>query len=777
MTKENESKVITIVTENDEIICYKDKLESHNENTELHRGISVFLVTPNGEMLIQKRSSLKQAWPNYWSNAVCGHPQENETYLQVSLRHLKHELNLHDIDLIQMGQYRYSVTLNGVKENEICHVFVGLIDSSKCDIINFNPNEIEELGLVKLNEFNSLISEISSVSFNSKNGTIKVDLCINIPLSVLKNNIYISCKSHNLTNQCASNKEAIIAEKLNINLEKSQITPWFEMGFYVSKLCFYRHINKIKLPDETINVDKKPIMPKILSIINAVIDHFSDHYFVYDSREASHDKVFIPLRGQIDDLQSVDGHKYTLEALKKGVRYMILDHLPLDAEKYLNESSETQITIIYVKDTYEFMIEFARYKRFIKNHQTFVGITGSVGKTSLKRFFSDCLLASTNIKNQNNHIGVPINLINLPNNQLNALEMGMNHYGEIKFLSSILRPNYAIVTPITEAHIEHFNSISNIAKAKAEIFEYKPKVTILSNCSSYNLMISYAKKFDVNVFGVSGIKSYKDNKENNVSLHNHERKLKKESFDCKLEEFEMFYSGDQYSQLTNDCVNKIKIRVKLSIFDKTYSIVCQYMPKHVFETLMCGILFYAVFYGPQDLTNERIEFLISKYSLENGRGNVLYQESFFGTRCVIFNDSYNANPTSMNSALENFVQFAKILDNINKPTSTSLSAERELNRVVILGDMLELGSFTEKFHLSILDGLETKFDLIILCGTFIKCLYYHLLKASIKANLLYFSNCEDLVNYLKLNNVFKKENLILIKGSNAIGLHKLCNIT
>lgn len=734
---------ITIVNQDDEVLEYLDKLSSHNKDTKLHRGISVFLITNTGKIILQCRSEKKITWPNFWSNAVCGHPSINEIYIDAAMRHLKHELNLENIHLIENGVYRYNVlSSNRIRENEICHVFVGIIPDNEILSLqnnlrdkNINFEEINNLAAIDLVDFQNIINPMQEVKCET-DGTIKITTANKIFCQDLQN--------------------------YSLDLQ-SKLTPWCIFGFYISKLNFYSHIKEIFSKNNNIiqrlEIDINNISEKTIENINFLIEKLKDKKFCQDSRQIKDNEVFLAIKNKLD------GHNYILDVIKKGVKYLIIEYLPENAKKYIysSENNENQeITLIYVKNTYQFLVEFARYKRIVLNDKTFVGITGSVGKTSLKRFFSLCLDANTNQGNQNNHFGLPFNLINLPNNDnLNVLEMGMNHTGEIDFLSNILIPNYAIITNISPVHIEYFKSLNDIAKAKAEVFNNlkDPKTVILpKNSKQYNLLSNLAKQVGAIEYTFGG-KHNLNNRDISDTYDN--------SPTCYLKSFE-FINNDINNQNLSKYLNAITIKAIITIFDQDYTIECQYIPEHILETLLSGILFHFLYCQnnlKKPFTSKEIEILLSKYSLEVGRGELIYVNNFFGLNSLIFDDAYNASPTSMTASLENFLKYYKILNN------------SDIKKIAILGDMLELGQDAEKYHEATVEDAIKHCHIIILCGKFMK-LVFDKYQTKDKQLIFYANNYDDVVEQLKqlsqLENIkHNNKNLILIKASNSIGLHKL----
>lgn len=194
--------------------------------------------------------------------------------------------------------------------------------------------------------------------------------------------------------------------------------------------------------------------------------------FIIDSRKIEKDDVYVAIVGENND-----GNKYTESALEKGAKAVIISN-----SKYIDINKYQDKTIIIVPDTLKCLQELARYKRSLYQGKV-IAITGSVGKTSTKDMVSALLQSKYKVHktqgNMNNHLGLPLTILSLKDEDILVVEMGMNHFGEISTLTNIAKPNIAIITNIGTAHIGNLGSRENILKAKLEILEGLDKNGVL----------------------------------------------------------------------------------------------------------------------------------------------------------------------------------------------------------------------------------------------------------------------------------------------------------
>ncbi|HEX8932434.1 MAG TPA: isopentenyl-diphosphate Delta-isomerase [Patescibacteria group bacterium] len=141
---------VVLVNEQNKPLGTAEKLEIHSKQTPLHRGFSLFLFNPKGELLLQQRSLAKKTWPGVWSNSVCGHPKLYESAIKAAKRRLAFELGIHQAEItIALPDYRYKVEKDGIVENELCPVMIGYTDQIPVP----NPDEIEAIKWIPWQEW------------------------------------------------------------------------------------------------------------------------------------------------------------------------------------------------------------------------------------------------------------------------------------------------------------------------------------------------------------------------------------------------------------------------------------------------------------------------------------------------------------------------------------------------------------------------------------------------------------------------------------------------
>lgn len=389
-------------------------------------------------------------------------------------------------------------------------------------------------------------------------------------------------------------------------------------------------------------------------LITKVKDHFD--FIGTDSRTDLAGKLFIPLRGD-----AFDGHQFIKTAIEKQSGGVIFDTKSKEAIA-LDRSS---VTLIQVDDTLKALQDIAQgYRK--KLNKTIVAITGSAGKTTAKEFtsqiFNTYKKSYASQGSLNNHWGVPFSLLNMrATDQYGVIEMGMNNYGEIQRLVEIADPDVVVCTMVGHAHFEHFGSQENIAKAKSEIYQY-------------------SRADAVRIFNIDDI-NVKKMMDAAIKAQPNGRVLNFSQLDTK---------ADIY--LTLRKVSAEGLSVEGSIGGLSGMALVPVFGKHnITNVLTASALALAIGMKP-----DLIWSALGKLKTNWGRNQLLKAD--LGAQ-VIF-DGYNANPDSMQSLIENV-------------SETPVSGKR----VLVLGEMLELGETKEKFHFDLGKKIKSKnYDQVVFYG-------------------------------------------------------------
>jgi UDP-N-acetylmuramoyl-tripeptide--D-alanyl-D-alanine ligase len=422
----------------------------------------------------------------------------------------------------------------------------------------------------------------------------------------------------------------------------------------------------------------------------------------FDSREVEPGSLFIALKGE-----ATDGHRFIDGAVSKGAAGLLV-------------SEGAAAPNVRVADTMAALEALGRASR-ARTDATIIGVTGSVGKTGTKEALAACLARANkgpvhrSVKSYNNHTGVPLSLARMPReSRFAVLEMGMNHAGEIRALTAMVRPHVALITAIAPAHIENLGSLEGIADAKAEIFEgLEPGGTaIIPFDSPYCARLAEAAKAS----GAAHIITFG----------------RGEGADVHPIELMPVADGTQ-------------IMAQLPGVQLSFTLA--YEGDHWISNAM-GIL-AAVQAAGGDLAAAGLA-LGSMEGLA-GRGARHMIKTPDGGTALLIDESYNANPASMAAT---FAVLAKA------------EADR---RVVILGEMRELGPTGPELHASLAEPLlQAGVELALLVGEGMKPLADALAGSIQTLHLPDASSAQ-----LAIQDQLLAGDALLIKGSNAVGLGRV----
>ncbi|NCC09941.1 MAG: UDP-N-acetylmuramoyl-tripeptide--D-alanyl-D-alanine ligase [Bacteroidia bacterium] len=410
-----------------------------------------------------------------------------------------------------------------------------------------------------------------------------------------------------------------------------------------------------------------------------------------DSRHCPKNSLFIALKGE-----AFNGNLFAEKALKTGSSYAIVDDPTCIAEgdkRYL-----------LVEDALTTLQQLAHYHRQ-RIGIPVIGITGTNGKTTTKELIAAVLSQSYKIwytqGNLNNHIGVPLTLLQLkPEHQLAVIEMGANHPGEIKLLAEIADPNYGLITNVGKAHLEGFGSFEGVIQTKGELYTY-----------------------------------LRNKKESTIFIHNDNEFLKAIATELK----QITYGSSPQLNVTGRLSGKgpflaFEWHTDSDLQERLVNtkLIGDYNLPNALAAITIGSFF--------QVEPNKICDALEAYTPQNNRSQLKETEK---NRLII--DAYNANPTSMMAAITNFKNM------------------EATNKMLILGDMRELGLESFNEHQKIADHLEaSNFKNVWLVGEQFAAIHHPFKQ---------FATAQEVIEHLEKEPV--QHQTILIKGSNGIKLHTL----
>ena len=417
-----------------------------------------------------------------------------------------------------------------------------------------------------------------------------------------------------------------------------------------------------------------------------------------DTRDIKPGSIFFALKGG-----NFNGNQFAEKAIEMGCAYAVID----EKEFQKNEN------YFLVDDVLKALQQLANHHRKQLNIPV-IGITGSNGKTTSKELVNAVLSKKykvlATVGNLNNHIGVPLTLLSITKeHEMAIVEMGANHQGEIAELCTIAEPDFGIITNIGKAHLEGFGGIEGVKKGKSELYKYiQSKSGKLFVHGDDDVLLELASSTEKVTYGTKKLYDIVGAIAENTS------------------EFISFQWATRY--------NAVNIK-------KSELVPTQLVGIYNYYNLLCAACVGHYFKVEDELINQALK----EYAPSNNRSQLHKTKSN-----TLILDYYNANPSSMSLAIENFAS-------LNQP-----------NKMVILGDMLELGSESEKEHDAIVTLLQQKnISNALLVGPLF-------INAGKKVNAKTFSTSDDVVEFLKQNKI--ADSTILIKGSRGIKLEKVVEV-
>ena len=405
-----------------------------------------------------------------------------------------------------------------------------------------------------------------------------------------------------------------------------------------------------------------------------------------DTRKITPGSLFFALRGD-----KFNANEFAAEALQKGASWAVIDEVKFKKDD----------RYILVENVLETLQKLARHHRD-QLQIPVVALTGSNGKTTTKELTHAVL--ATKYKtlatkgNLNNHIGVPLTVLSIDHSvEVAVVEMGANHIGEISMLCEIANPTHGFITNIGKAHIGTFGGYENIIKAKSELYQHllaNNGVVFVNSASA--LLMDLSKSFTNRIF---------------------------------------FPAPGDYYQATLRGADPF-VRISADNGDEVHT---QLIGAYNFENVACALCVGKYFGVDPKAANEAV----SGYAPGNMRSQIVKK----GTNAIIL-DAYNANPSSMQAAIEN------------------LAGMKAADKVLILGDMFELEGEADKEHKAIGRLIrECGFGNVYLCGNLFKAALHEIPYAK------YFVSKDDLIRELKQFPI--SNSTILVKASRGIGLETI----
>ena len=424
-----------------------------------------------------------------------------------------------------------------------------------------------------------------------------------------------------------------------------------------------------------------------------------------DSRTLKKDELFICIRGD-----RFDGHDFIEEAKNKKAAAIVLS----DSRKEALKGEEIPV-IVRVDDTLEALQELARFHRRRMSVRV-VGITGTNGKSTTKEMtaaITEKKFKTVKTKgNLNNHIGLPLSIFHISkNDEVAIIEMGMSASGEIKRLAEIAQPQIAVLTNITEGHMVELRTLKDVQAAKGELYESLDDQGIAIVNADDPLVLELAKYVRGKVV-TYGIDNEADVKAQGI------RPMGQQGFSLNVRFFEE------------------KIPVLLPFLGEC----------NIYNALAAMATGYSLGMAPEDIQDglRNAKLLPNRYEIVGHEG------------ITIINDSYNANPRSMQEALKTLANY-----------------QCEGRRFFVVGDMLELGDFAEAAHASLgVDVARYSIDYLVVVGD----LSAHIVKSAVasglnKKNTATATDHKCAVSFLKKH--VRPGDCLLVKGSRGVRMEEV----
>lgn len=419
-----------------------------------------------------------------------------------------------------------------------------------------------------------------------------------------------------------------------------------------------------------------------------------------DTRTIQKGDTYFGLRGE-----NVDGSIYCKDAIKKGAKICFIQTNIFTKEELLQYKNK--ITIVLVENVEDTLVETAKIKRSFYNIPV-IGITGSVGKTSTKDVIAEVMSQKFNVQktsgNQNNRLGVPLTILSLKDHEALVIEMGMNHFGEIRELTQIAKPTLCVISNIGTSHIGNLGSRENILKAKLEILEGMKNGKVIIN-NDNDLLHKWNLEDKENEKITFGIKEKSDYKATNIKMKENEN------------EFEIELNGKKYTCKT----------------------------EKPGEPFILNALSAIAVGNEFEIPMEKMQKAISSPSLSKNRMEIEKVKDI-----LLIKDYYNASYESI------------------KPSLEYLASLKEGKKIAVLGDIKEVGEFSQELHEKVgKEVANNKIDKLITVGIEARYIAESaILNGMPKENVFMYKT--NLQATKKLKQIANNGDKVLLKASNSM---------
>ncbi len=599
----------------------------------------------------------------------------NQTKIFLDYAHTPDALKNAIFSLQEHFQKKISIVFGcGGERDKYKRILMGQIAEKYCDKIyitddnprNENPKKIRS-DIIKGIK-NSKIHEIGN-----RNRAINYALSNSDPYEI----ILVAGKGHEIYQDIGKKKIFFSDRKIITSFKNKKIT-------HNKGICELKY--NAKILKKTLKIKKNYLFNEV-SI---------------NSKTIKNKSLFVAIKGKKNN-----GHNFLNEAIKKGANYCVV-----------SQPNKKKLKLIHVKNTMNFLNNFSKNIRDCSSAR-FIAVTGSSGKTTVKTMLGSLLKKYSKTffspKSYNNHYGVPLSISNIkPDHDFGVFEVGMSKFNEIYRLSLLVKPHIGIITNVSEAHLENFRNIKDIAKAKSEIiYNIEEGGTVILNKD--DKFFNFFKKIAI---------------KNNIKIV---------SFGYSKKSKIRFISNKKFQNY---------FLLKISLYEENFTLKINNNNKNYIMNVLCCI---AVM-NELNLNLDKIKNFFKVHSFLRGRGKI-NKIAKFHKKFFLVDESYNANPSSVKSAIENF-------SNINK---------KGKKKYFLFGDMLELGRNSNIYHKKVSKFINNSdIDKTFVYGDRATETFKHLKKnkkGDVVKDLRLFNS--------KISKVLKNGDFLMIKGSNGTKLHEI----